>query len=73
VKLTSKPVLTQERHKEITRELFEMRNALVRLEAEVRNTYAPGTKICNQVRKATREVITLRSLINDAIKPVPRS
>jgi hypothetical protein len=73
VKLTSKPVLTLERYKEITRELFEMRNALVRLEAELRNTYAPGTKICNQVRKATTDVITLRSLINDAIKPAPRS
>jgi len=69
----AKPGLTIERHKEITRELFEMRNALVRLEAELRNTYAPGTKISNQVRKATSEVITLRSLINDAIKPVPRS
>lgn len=73
MKLTSKPVLTLERHKEITRELFEMRNALVRLEAELRNTYAPGTKICNQVRKTTSEVITLRSLINEAIKPAPRS
>jgi hypothetical protein len=73
VKLTSKPVLTLERYKEITRELFEMRNALVRLEAELRNTYAPGTKISNQVRKATTDVITLRSLINDAIKPAPRS